>query len=157
MNKQYSGGNFRRQAQLGVNLAKQSGVTLAVSLVLLLAITIIGVSALTTTSLEERMAGNIQELNRAFQTAESGLNQAFANSADFSLAQTVTSTVTNTNAYAEANTDFKQFTKPRRGSGWSAKEFSSAHFETQSTGTTNSGAVATVHQGAYQIMPKLEN
>lgn len=157
MNKLYPGGNVRCYSLAAGGPAHQRGVTLAVSLVLLLAITIIGVSSLTTTSLEERMAGNIQELNRAFQTAESGLNQAFANSADFSLAQPVTSNVTNTHAFAEATTEFKQFTKPRRGSGWSAKEFSSAHFETESTGTTNSGAVATVHQGAYQIMPKLEN
>lgn len=157
MNKQYSGGNFRLRPPMGVRMAKQRGVTLAVSLVLLLAMTIIGVSALTTTGLEERMAGNTQELNRAFQTAENGLNQAFANSADFSLAQPVTSTLTHTHAFAEANTEFKQFTKPRRGSGWSAKEFSSAHFETESTGTTNSGMTATVYQGAYQIMPKLEN
>jgi len=157
MNNLYSNGNYKLPAAPPSGPARQRGVTLAVSLVLLLAITIIGVSSLTTTSLEERMAGNIQELNRAFQTAESGLNQAFANSADFSLAQTVTSTVTNSHAFAEANTDFKQFTKPRRGSGWSAKEFSSAHFETASTGTTNSGATATVHQGAYQIMPKLAN
>jgi len=55
---------------------KQSGVALIISLVMLLLLTMITVTALQVTSLEEKMAGNMQEQNVAFQAAESALREA---------------------------------------------------------------------------------
>ena len=49
---------------------KQAGSALIVSLVILLLLTLIGVTAMSTTSLEERMAGNNRDENIAFQAAE---------------------------------------------------------------------------------------
>ncbi len=55
--------------------SRQRGAALVVALILLLVLTLLGVAALRTTTLEERMAANSQERNRAFHAAESGLTQ----------------------------------------------------------------------------------
>ena len=57
------------------NLAfkRQKGVALAVGLVVLLVLTLIGVSSMSVTTLELRMASNLQSKNHAFQAAEAGL------------------------------------------------------------------------------------
>jgi type IV pilus assembly protein PilX len=55
--------------------SSQRGAALVIALILLLVMTLLGVAALRTTTLEERMAANSQERNRAFHAAESGLTQ----------------------------------------------------------------------------------
>lgn len=50
--------------------SRQRGVVLAVGLIFLLVLTIIGVTSLRTTTLEQRMAGNMQQRTVAFQDAE---------------------------------------------------------------------------------------
>jgi len=57
---------------------KQSGVILMISLIMLLLLTLIMISAVQVTSLEERMAGNLRDHNKAFQAAESALREAEA-------------------------------------------------------------------------------
>ncbi len=52
---------------------KQQGAVLIVSLLMLLVMTIIGLSAMRSTTLEEKMAGNYRNSNIAFQAAESAL------------------------------------------------------------------------------------
>lgn len=54
----------------------QSGVVLAISLIMLLLLTLIGFSALQSTGLEEKMAGNMRDRNLAFQAAEAALRDA---------------------------------------------------------------------------------
>ena len=56
--------------------AKQSGVVLVVSLVILLLMTLIGVQSISSTSLEEKMAGNYQNSQLSFQAAEAALREA---------------------------------------------------------------------------------
>jgi type IV pilus assembly protein PilX len=51
----------------------QSGAVLIISLIILLLLTIIVGTAIQTTSLEEKMAGNLRDRNIAFQAAESAL------------------------------------------------------------------------------------
>ncbi len=55
----------------------QSGAALVVALIILLVLTILGVSAMNTTSLEEKMAANAQELTRAFHAADSGITRGY--------------------------------------------------------------------------------
>ncbi|MGA8260303.1 MAG: PilX N-terminal domain-containing pilus assembly protein [Arenicellales bacterium] len=50
--------------------ASQQGIVLVIGLVFLLVLTIIGITSLRTTTLEERMAGNLQQHTIAFQDAE---------------------------------------------------------------------------------------
>lgn len=52
---------------------RQQGFVLVMALVFLTLLTIIGVTALSTTSLEEKMAGNMKDRNLAFQSAETAL------------------------------------------------------------------------------------
>lgn len=52
---------------------RQKGFVLIMALVFLALLTIIGVTAMNTTSLEEKMAGNMKDRNLAFQAAETAL------------------------------------------------------------------------------------
>ena len=52
---------------------RQKGFVLIMALVFLALLTIIGVTAMSTTSLEEKMAGNMKDRNIAFQAAETAL------------------------------------------------------------------------------------
>jgi type IV pilus assembly protein PilX len=56
----------------------QSGAVLVVSLIMLLLLTLIGVTAMQSTSLEEKMAGNMRDRSIAFQAAEAALRQGEA-------------------------------------------------------------------------------
>jgi type IV pilus assembly protein PilX len=56
----------------------QSGAVLPISLIMVLLLTMIGVTGMQTTSLEEKMAGNMRDKNLAFQAAESALKEAEA-------------------------------------------------------------------------------
>lgn len=58
------------------SLNQQHGATLAIVLIFLVLVTLIGVTAMTTTTLEEKMAGNLKEQNLAFQAAEAALRDA---------------------------------------------------------------------------------
>jgi type IV pilus assembly protein PilX len=55
---------------------RQSGAILIVSLIILLLMTLIGITSLRTTTLEERMAGNMRDHMLAFEAAEAGLESA---------------------------------------------------------------------------------
>lgn len=57
----------------------QSGAVLVISLFILVVITLIGLSAIQTTTLEEKMSGNMHDHNLAFQAAESALKDAERN------------------------------------------------------------------------------
>lgn len=54
----------------------QRGASLVVALVFLLILTVIGVTAMSTSTLDEKMAGNLKDRFVAFQTAESTLRDA---------------------------------------------------------------------------------
>jgi type IV pilus assembly protein PilX len=59
-----------------MKLNKQTGSALIVALSILLVLTILGVSAMRTTSLQEKMAGNARDTDVAFQAAESAIREA---------------------------------------------------------------------------------
>ncbi len=133
----------------------QRGTALIMSLVILMILTILGITAMGTASLEEKMSGNTQEGTRAFEAAESGLNQAIntAGALDLNITTTNNFTYSGMNARATVNSQFMQFSPPRRGSGY-GNTVEAANFDQASTGSTNVGAKAVVHQGVAQIIPK---
>ncbi len=135
----------------------QRGVALVTALVLLVILTMLGLSAMRTNVLEERMAANSQEITRAFQSAESGLEMAFDDADSFSVNNTVDNPGVGGDAdFAGQGIDlvyeavFLQTTPPRRGSGWDSS-FAFYHFNLSSNATTVSGAVSRLHAGAYQV------
>ncbi|MFC1602018.1 PilX N-terminal domain-containing pilus assembly protein [Pseudomonadota bacterium] len=56
---------------------KQQGAVLIIALLFLLIVTLLGVSAMQSSVMEERMAGNMHDHNMAFQAAESGLKDGW--------------------------------------------------------------------------------
>lgn len=63
---------------MAVGRRRQTGTALVMALVFLLVLTILGLSAMRTSSLEQLMAGNVQESLRAFAAAESASTAAIA-------------------------------------------------------------------------------
>ena len=57
---------------------KQTGAALIISLLILLVMTLIGVTAMQTTTMEERMAGNMNDQNIALQATEAAIRTAEA-------------------------------------------------------------------------------
>lgn len=147
--------NLRQRGSGHPDRFHQHGTVLVASLVILLILTILGISAMGTSTLEQKMSGNIQEATHAFESAESGLNQAFNTSGALSLNETTKNTFNYNNgkSSAEVETTFKQFSTPKRGSGYSMKDFQAANFDQQSTGRTTTNAKAVVHQGVGLIVP----
>ncbi len=76
---------------------RQQGVALIMAMVFLMILTIIGVTVMSTTSLQEKMAGNVQDKHSAFQAAESALRAA--ESLVETWAAKPTDFVNNTNGY----------------------------------------------------------
>jgi type IV pilus assembly protein PilX len=72
--------NFRGigAARPHVLARRQRGAVLVISLLLLLIMTLIGVTTMSTTSLEEKMAGNMRDKNVALQAAEAALEDGEA-------------------------------------------------------------------------------
>lgn len=69
-------GKLANMQQTGLLARSQKGVILVVSLVILLVVTLIATTNMETSILEERMAGNIQDYNVAFQAAEASMEVA---------------------------------------------------------------------------------
>jgi len=143
----------------------QTGAVLIVALVLLAVLTLLGVTAMSTTSLEEKMAANTQEGNRVFQLAETGLAMAFRNGAVYDLggatvaAQEIRLQDGSKVGQLQYRSQFDGWSPPPRNSLFSAAQFRAAHFDFQSDAETYAGGVATGiaarhHGGAYQIAPK---
>ena len=68
--------SYTRFHKSGLLPRSQNGVILVVSLILLLVVTLIATTNMETSILEERMAGNIQDYNMAFQAAEASMEAA---------------------------------------------------------------------------------
>jgi len=135
---------------------RQQGAALVMSLVILLILTMLGITALSTSSLEEKMAGSMQEVTRALTAAESGIDSALATSGALDLNSTTTNTfsyASGASGSAEVAASFIEFSPPKRGSGYSA-QYRAANFSLNSKGTTTSNARVTLNQGIGQIMPR---
>jgi len=108
---------------------KQKGSSLIVCMVFLLLLTILGVSSMQSATMQEKMAGNAIEENRAFQLAEAGLRAGEAN------VQANSATLTSVTAY----------TLPVRGAlpsggGWSTSTVNgkTVYFHIQRVATASS-------------------
>jgi len=136
----------------------QRGAALVVALIMLMILTMLGVAAMGTTTLEEKMAANIQEGTRAFEAAESGLAKAASTAGTLDLNSTTTYTFAINGGKAgsaEVKTSFLQYSKPKRGSG-NANNWQVANFDQVSTGTIGTGKSVN-HQGIGQLVPGQNN
>lgn len=138
--------------------AHQRGTALIVALIMLLILTLLGVAAMGTSTLEEKMAANMQEGTRAFQAAESGLAKAASTTGALDLNSTTTNNFaidSGKGGDAEVKTTFLQFSKPKRGTG-NSTNWQVANFDQISTGSSGTGR-SVVHQGIGQMVPGQNN
>jgi hypothetical protein len=139
-------------------LRLERGTALVMSLVILLILTILGVTALSTTTLEEKMAGNMQEYTRAFEVAESGVSSALKTPGALNLNMSVNNEFPYTHpphgtSKAKVATSFLEYGTPKRGSGYSA-QYRTANFAIRSQGETPANAKVRIDQGIGQVMPR---
>lgn len=138
----------------------QRGIALVVALIFLLMLTILGVSAMNTSALEGRMAGNTQENNRAFQGAESALERVWKDGTIFGSFSQVGETITDpssphTYTGAKVNVDVTwEATVSGRGSDpINSGKYSTAIFSIKSTSKTATNAESLVVQGVSRVVP----
>ena len=153
----------RRAARMGrqgrLLSKRERGMVLVVVLIMLTVLTILGITTMGNTTMNERMAANVQEYNRAFQVAESGI-AAHLKESDATLSTaTEASPVThnyNFRGGAESVTTESWYQAKGRSAppGYSMGGPFRAHFfSLRSTGTTTSGANSRHRQGYYVIGP----
>lgn len=145
----YRGGEYGR--------SMQQGAALVMAMVVLLILTIIGVAALNTTSLEAKMANNMQQINRFFGAAEAGIAKSMKTSGSFDLNLTTTNSYTFGGVPVTVETSSVGYSPPRRDSGYSAINYDSANFDQKGAAKNSEGiAASTIHQGASQIVNKAQ-
>jgi Tfp pilus assembly protein PilX len=143
---------------------RERGVALVVALIFLLVLTILGVTVMNISSLEGRMAGNTQETNRAFQGAESAVENVFADGSIFNSlinpgdkSPTTTVNYPGTAVKLDVTYTARRNTPPRsrdRSNTNSAITYGAAVFDMKSTADTTSLANAVIVQGVSQVTPK---
>lgn len=136
---------------------QERGTALIMSLVILMILTILGITAMGTASLEEKMSGNIQEGTRGFEVAESGLQTAFRDSAQFALSAPVTTAYPPINGRrAQVTTTYlNQEGEPPRGFGFPTN-MRAYYFQQQSrvnaqVDSANIGLNTTITRGVVQV------
>ena len=141
----------------------QQGAVLLTALIFLMILTMLAIASMDTNVLEVRMAANSQDINRAFQTAETGLQKVLFDDDAFSTTNVKEFDGVEGDTYAKPaeevgvyeasvtyNSIYRQSTTPPRGSGWDST-MAYYHFDLSATATTPGGAVSSVHAGAYQV------
>lgn len=138
---------------------RQRGAVLVVSLVLLVVLTLLGVSVMNVTQLEERMAGNAQEMNQAFHTAETGLSQAYGDSNVWNPTSAITQDYTTIPTelpagvrrtdQASYDTEYLVATGPPPG--YDKDKYQTAHFDFESRGKSQSNFETVLHGGGFRV------
>jgi type II secretory pathway pseudopilin PulG len=155
-----------------MNSRRERGAALVTALVLLTIMTLLAITSMGTNTLEEKMAANTQEVNRAFQTAETGLRTIMGDDNAFNTGNSVNDNGTpfdptdDIYVYTASDIDvgtysadtvytavFRQTTIPKRGSGWDTS-MAFYHFDLGASGATVTGVSTILHAGAYQVGKK---
>ena len=162
-------------------IRRQSGAVLVIAMIMLLVLTLLGVTAMNTTSMQERMAANSQELNRAFQASETGLWAAMLNSGNIGVTASGTGVTGTSNALDAGHSRssgafystaflYQSTKQPRSAKAWSNNVAAAYYFDAQSDGystvsnvtgnqitgiaTPSNASKVTVHGGFYFIAQK---
>ena len=144
---------------------REAGMVLVTVLILLVVLTILGVTTMTNTGMEEKMAANVQEYNRAFQAAESGISRGFRETG------LLDATATEPNfadpAYTPWRTyNFRSSNETAQVDRWYEAQgrdsppgysmggpFRAHYFKMRSNSTTTGSAASLHNQGYYVIGP----
>lgn len=137
------------------NPSRQRGAALAIGLVLLLILTLLAVSGMATSSMELVMAGNEQYRQKAFQAADTGIEQALTVLP--SVSQSCDSVpVANNTTDTESADEHYTVTAQYKGdgsppSGFTIGEYTSIHYQVVSSGTSARNTSAVNTQGALIV------
>lgn len=145
--------------------ARQRGAVLVTALLLLLVLTVLGVAGLVTATLELRMAGNVQDHERAFAAAEHAIEQALL-AADLDTSSSLAAPVKPdcraacTTPATEDPFDYSLYYdsgaagSPAPDGGHSlGAEMQAHHFIVEATGESGPGARSEHIQGFYILGP----
>ncbi len=137
----------------------QKGAALITALIFLVILTMLAMSSMKTNILDEKMAANTQEKNRAFQMAETTLTIALNNNLAFNTSG-YSDSVADVGSYA-ADADYEsEFLEEKdaasvfqsgaaiTGSSGGQKY---SYFNLSITATTESGASSTINAGAWHL------
>ncbi len=135
---------------------RENGAALITALVVLIMLTLLAISTLSTSTMEERMASNSQELNRSFQVADTGLAKIFDNPDAMNTVSTFTGSDTIVTGYTTTyTTEYRQEVPIGRTSNlaqmWEAGKYSKYYFTLSSTSSTPASIETTLDGGAFQI------
>lgn len=143
----------------------QRGMALVVALIILMVLTILGITAMSTSSLQEKMAGNVQEQSKAFQHAESGVNTLLNDTTvELDINTPAEKNYSYTYGTARVRVEFIQksevSTDASRPSAiedmYGKGGFKKFHFQIKSRGASNTGAEAIGEQGVMRVIPTNE-
>jgi Tfp pilus assembly protein PilX len=133
--------------------ASQRGIVLIFSLIILLVLTLLGVGSMRTAAIEQMMAGNTQEMMRAFQAADSGLDKSL-NTIKTSTPADPESFVTTTWTYSDMHSAVEaqqpgllQIGPPLRSAKPSDGNSARAYYQQTAIGSTGANARINLHQG----------
>ena len=136
----------------------QKGAALITSLIFMVVLTLLALSSMNTSILDENMAANAQEKNRAFQAAETALAVALENANSFNTlgsGKTPIEDVGDYNAEAEYTSSFlnsKDATAVfASGSDIQGDNQTYNYFNIEVTAKTKSGASTTINAGAWHL------
>lgn len=146
---------------------REQGIALVIALVFLLMLTILGVAVMNTASLEGRMSGNTQEMNRAFLAAESAFDYVFKDASVYSSliypGNEATATVYYPNATNPHTTvgmtitrglDTKSLPRAKDRMKAFGLGYEGANFDMKSDATTVTNANSKLTQGVAQVKPQ---
>jgi len=135
----------------------QKGAALFTALIFLVILTMLALSSMNTNILDEKMAANSQEKNRAFQTAETALAIALDDVNSFDTGG-YTSTVDDVGSYNADATYASSFLESKdaasvfaTGTNIQGGSQTYNYFNLQVTATTESGATTTLNAGAWHL------
>jgi len=138
---------------------RERGMVLIVVLIMLTVLTILGITTMSNTTMEERMAANVQEYNRAFQAAESGIAEHMKEGDALLSTATPATPVTHNYSYrggkeTVGTASWYEAKGKEAPPGYSmGGPFRAHYFSLQSDGSTTSGASSQHRQGYYVIGP----
>ncbi|MFT5114297.1 MAG: Tfp pilus assembly protein PilX [Parasphingorhabdus sp.] len=153
-----------------IRRSKQRGMSLVVSLILLTLMTALGVTALRTTSLDQQLAGNMQQQVKAFQGAEIGIVKLWNEVAGVTTSDTENTDTVTTYICTDTTITCDNSAPVRAkitivtdswyvGEGQSAPPgysldgpFSSHHFHLKST-SSHAGKEVKINSGFYRVGP----
>ena len=110
---------------------RQAGVTLIITMVMLVLITLVGVAVIRSTTMDEKMAGNTRDRDKALQSAEAAVRVC--------LAQVIAGTVTATVLAPAPSTATANWAVP---SNWSVSSSSSQAVSTSAIDAATAGLAA---------------